>query len=92
MSTFQNVTDGDLDLQIDGIAVHVPAGGSFTLPNDYDEQVSEQPYYKHLTVKDAKAADPIIPPIDPPAPLEAPEPDPTTEPEPEAPATTEGDN
>lgn len=89
MSTFQNVTSDDLNLTIDGVSIQVPAGGAFAIPDEYDSQVLEQPYYKHLSQKDAKGADAVVPPIAPPAPLDIPKP---TESEPTVPAPNEGDN
>jgi len=45
MSSFTNVTDGDLELQVDGVSVHAPAGDVFTIPNEFDSQLKDQPAF-----------------------------------------------
>jgi hypothetical protein len=46
MSTFTNVTDVELDLQVDGQVYAAPAGGTVTVPDEFDYQLAEQPAFK----------------------------------------------
>lgn len=49
MSTFKNVSDVDLELQVDGRRHEVAAGGAVTIPDEFDSQLEFQPAWAAVT-------------------------------------------
>lgn len=46
MSIFRNVSDADLDVQVDGRRYFAQAGGEFTIPDEFDYQLANQPAFE----------------------------------------------
>lgn len=46
MSSFKNVSDVDLDVQVDGRRYFAQAGGEFTIPDEFDCQFVNQPTFE----------------------------------------------
>ena len=58
MSSFKNVSPDDLVVSVDGVSYDAPAGGSFTVPDEFDSQLSAQPAF---AVQSAKSAPAVVP-------------------------------
>jgi hypothetical protein len=62
VSSFKNVSPDDLVVSVDGVSYDAPAGGSFTVPDEFDSQLSAQPAF---SVQSAKAAPVPVPDVTP---------------------------